>query len=82
MLDGGVLGGEEAERAFRGRVEAAERRTLERLGGLVQELSSAVVIEEDCLNHLPVPELHQRLNDVDPVRAAALHPNDRRKVFR
>ncbi|CAH0390374.1 unnamed protein product [Bemisia tabaci] len=82
VLDGGVLGGEEAERAFRGRVEAAERRTLERLGGLVQELSSAVVIEEDCLNHLPVPELHQRLNDVDPVRAAALHPNDRRKVFR
>jgi tRNA dimethylallyltransferase len=34
------------------------------------------------LADVPAPELHRRLAAVDPATAAALHPNDRRRVTR
>lgn len=34
------------------------------------------------LDQLPSPELHRRLAAVDPLTAAALHPNDRRRITR
>jgi tRNA dimethylallyltransferase len=34
------------------------------------------------LDAVPSPELHRRLAEVDPATAAALHPNDRRRITR